>query len=569
MAPTPSQSPILEELFTPYNPIVLYALPITAALALHAAVQVREPYAHHVIVAFVLSFSGVAYTLQNLWHISLFQSTVITTTMTAIFLGALAISVCVYRVFFHPLRKIPGPLSCKLTMWSWVLSDWSGTRANQIRAMHQKYGDIVRIGPREISCSDPSALSTIYGPTGPAAKCTRGPWYSANGEIDVHSLQNEPTLPEHNRRRRDWDPAFSIRALSMYKDNIRRNADELMLQIARLATQEKVDIRECMMWFGFDVMGELGFGRSFGTVKAGKTSQEVHLVELGVRAINTMGNIPYISHIMRYLPSPVARLEAWLDKALDWRISHHGEKDFVDADVFAFLLGEQGKQRRKLNRLELRQDCMLMVVAGSDTTSNALTFCLFELAHQPDLVRRMRQELAAIFPSMTRKPEEFELLRDQAHLLNACIQESLRLWAPVPSGLQRATTTTMPLPTSNGEITVVPPDTIVSTHTYTMHLDERNFFSPEQFIPDRWIDAEVKEQTHNAKALSPFGYGVTGCIGKNLAFMEMRLVLALFVMYFDIDVDQEDAKAFRESVRDQFVIATGPLKLRVTPRKTL
>ncbi|KAF4547171.1 Cytochrome P450 monooxygenase [Elsinoe fawcettii] len=567
MAPTPAPLLFLGELVKPYNPIVLYALPVTAALALHAAVQIKEPFGHHTVLASVLSFSGITYLLHNVWQISLLQSATVTSGISLVFLATLSVSIAIYRVFFHPLRHIPGPLSCKLTMWSWVVADWYGTRAQQVRAMHQKYGDVVRIGPRELSCADSAALSTIYGPTGPAAKCTRGPWYSANGEPDIHSLQNEPTLPEHNRRRRDWDPAFSMRALSTYKDNIRRNADDLMEQIAHLCKQGKVDIRECMMWFGFDVMGELGFGRSFGTVKAGKTSPEVHLVELGVRAINAMGNVPYISHIMRFLPSPIARFECWLDQALDWRISHHGEKDFVDADVFAFLLGEQGKQRRKLNRLELRQDCMLMVVAGSDTTSNAMTFVLYELARQPDLIRRLREEIATLFPTCPEKPDDFEILRDQAHLLNACINEALRRWAPVPSGLQRTTTTPMTLPSGNGTTTVVPADTVVSTHTTTLHLDERNFFDPEAYIPDRWIDAETKGQTHNARALSPFGYGVTGCIGKNLAFMEMRHVLAQFVARFDIEIEEGDDRRFKGSVRDQFVVATGALEVRVTPRK--
>ncbi|KAF2218795.1 cytochrome P450 [Elsinoe ampelina] len=486
--------------------------------------------------------------------------------MTLVFLLTLTLSITTYRLLLHPLRHIPGPLSCKLTMWSWLPSDWTGTRARHIQAMHRRYGDIVRIGPREVSCADPAALSTIYGPSGPAAKCIRGPWYTGQSEPHVHSLQNEPTLAEHNRRRRDWDAAFSVRALGTYKGNIRRNAGGLLGQIARLAGQGKVDVRECMMWFGFDVMGELGFGRSFGTVEAGRTSEEVHLVELGVRAINTLINVPYLSHILRYLPSPIARFESWLDTALDWRISHHGEKDFVDADVFAFLLGEQGKQRRKLNRLELRQDCMLMVVAGSDTTSNAMTFVLYELARQPELVRRLREELAELFPGNLEKPDDFEILRDQAHLLNACINEALRLWAPVPSGLQRTTTTRMTLP-SGRETIVVPADTVVSTHTLTMHLDERNFSNPELYLPDRWIEPE-KQQTHNPRALSPFGYGVTGCIGKNLAFMEMRLVLAQFVARFDIEVEEADARAFEASVRDQFVVATGPLRMSIKPRKS-
>jgi cytochrome P450 len=59
----------------------------------------------------------------------------------------------------------------------------------------------------------------------------------------VHSLQNEPTIPEHNRRRRDWDPAFSLKSLATYEGNILRNMELLMDQITRLAGDGPVDVK--------------------------------------------------------------------------------------------------------------------------------------------------------------------------------------------------------------------------------------------------------------------------------------------------------------------------------------
>lgn len=114
---------------------------------------------------------------------------------------------------------------------------------------------------------------------------------------------------------------------------------------------------------------------------------------------------------MRFLPSPIQKFEAWLSDAVEWRMSHHGEKEFVDADVFAYLLGEQGKQHRKLDRRELQQDFMLMVVAGSGTTSNTMTFCLYELARHPEVVARLREELDPLV-SEPLQPQEFDVLRD-------------------------------------------------------------------------------------------------------------------------------------------------------------
>lgn len=285
--------------------------------------------------------------------------------------------------------------------------------------------------------------------------------------------------------------------------------------------------------------------------------------------VNSIGNVPYVAHVMRFLPSPIQKFEAWLSDAVEWRMSHHGEKEFVGADVFAYLLGEQGKQRRKLDRRELQQDCMLMVVAGSDTTSNAMTFCLYELARHPGVVARLREELDPLVPGPL-QPQDFDALRDSAPLLNACINETLRLWPPVPSGLQRTTTTSLPLPDdargSQGKI-VLPPDTVASTHTWTIHRDPKNFCDADSFIPDRWMENDESSSAHNAKAWAPFGFGSTSCIGKNLAYMEMRAVLAQFIVRFDFAITPEDDRQFRESVRDQFVVAAGAMKLQVVPRK--
>jgi cytochrome P450 len=249
-------------------------------------------------------------------------------------------------------------------------------------------------------------------------------------------------------------------------------------------------------------------------------------------------------------------------------MSHHGEKEFVDADVFAYLLGEQGKQRRKLDRRELQQDCMLMVVAGSDT-SNTMTFCLYELARHPKVVARLREELGPIV-SEPPQPQHFDTLRDGAPLLNACINETLRLWPPVPSGLQRTTTTSLALPDdargSQGKI-VLPPDTVASTHTWTIHHDPNNFYDADSFTPDRWMEIEEGSAAHNAKAWAPFGYGSTSYIGKNLAYMEMRAVLAQFIVKFDFSITPDDDRRFRESVRDQFVVSAGAMKLQIAPWK--
>lgn len=552
----------LAGLCRPFNLYVTIGLPTLAALVLHGVSQYKEPPAHIVVASAIMIAPTAVIALKDVWTVTTQEAVWAVAHIYTIFTIILSFSIATYRIFFHRLHHFSGPLTCKLSMWSWPLADWKGTRFYSIQKMHRHWGDYVRIGPREISVANPAALDVIYGPTGPSTQMTRGPWYQAQEMTpNVYSLQTQPKMSDHNRRRRDWDPAFRIKALESYQPNIIRNAELLLQQIEQLSTEGPVDIKECMLWFGFDVMGELGFGRSFGTLKDAKTSSIVHLVEFGARAINTMGNVPYLSYILRLLPSPLKAFEIWLEQAVNWRIEKADKREAVEADVFAYLLGEQGKQRRQLNKKELHQDCMLMVIAGSDTTSNALSITIFELSKKPELVKRLREEIDGLFPDDA-PIDDFKKLRDNAPLINATLNEALRLWPPVPSGLQRET----PVPLALPDGVVIPANTVISTHCFSMHRDSRNFYDPDDFIPDRWINDPVDSKPHNAKAFSPFGYGVTSCIGKNLAFMEMRVVLAQFLRKFDFAMKPEDVIRFRGSIRDQFVSASGAMVMDVSRR---
>ena len=78
-----------------------------------------------------------------------------------------------------------------------VYPDLKGQRPYMFQKLHQKYGDVIRIGPRELSVNDPAALSTIYGGTGVAMKATRGPFYDFTVESTKNRARNLQSTPNH------------------------------------------------------------------------------------------------------------------------------------------------------------------------------------------------------------------------------------------------------------------------------------------------------------------------------------------------------------------------------------
>jgi hypothetical protein len=72
----------------------------------------------------------------------------------------------VYRRYFHPLSKYPGPFMASITRWWMVKEIFSGKHEEHIRKLHKKYGPIVRIAPNEVVISDPAAVKVIYSTGG-------------------------------------------------------------------------------------------------------------------------------------------------------------------------------------------------------------------------------------------------------------------------------------------------------------------------------------------------------------------------------------------------------------------
>jgi cytochrome P450 len=109
---------------------------------------------------------------------------------------------------------------------------------------------------------------------------------------------------------------------------------------------------------------------------------------------------------------------------------------------------------------------------------------------------------------------------------------------------------------------------------YTLTHDERYFSNPEFFIPERWIESERGQETCTKAAWIPFSYGPRTCLGKpyvpiidkseaSLALMELRMMISMFVWYFDVEfIEEGQSEPFYE---DAFVAMRGPLQLRVSP----
>ena len=460
------------------------------------------------------------------------------------YLVTLAFSLVTYRLYLHRLRALPGEAIHKLTMFSWLPIDWNGTRPTHLQTLHAKYGPVIRTGPREVSVADPRAVAAIYSAGGKVWQ--RGPWYL--GQARLPGWSERPSVAtsttQHDGRRKAWEAALTANTLQGRQGVQHACSEQLVQRLSRLAGEAPVDLAECLAYYALDTWALLVLGQSLDLLECTEMPEMVAALDERLRMLNTVSRVPYCIEAVLLLPSSTRAFETWVAESVEQR-----ERLVKDAPPAAIDIAR--RESKGEHKGEAVIEAMLLVLHGSDTTRSILTWCVAELASQPALAARLRDEIDSTFGR--KAVDDDDRLQDACPFLSACLRETLRLWPPVPSGLLRITPSHgLSLPDSKVRL---PPNIAVSMPTYTMHRDPANFSSPNNFQPTRWLPAEHTASAHNEAAFLPFGRDTTSCMASAVVLAQCRLVLARLVQSFDLSMTAESVEEVRRSYRDQHTVA--------------
>ena len=176
-----------------------------------------------------------------------------------------------------------------------------------------------------------------------------------------------------------------------------------------------------------------------------------------------------------------------------------------------------------LSDSDLRDEIITLLLAGHETTANALTWTWVLLAQHPEIAERVVAECDAF------DPIDAALKRDGLPFTTAVLNEAMRLYPPVFS-VARSTLEPLEL----GGV-ALPAGATVMLPIDALHHSPRYWTDPERFDPDRFLPDAVAER--DRYAYLPFGGGPRSCIGEHFAILEAVLALAVLLRRFEVTTD--------------------------------
>ncbi|RBR25622.1 uncharacterized protein FIESC28_01585 [Fusarium coffeatum] len=506
------------------------------------------------IYAWITYEAVVPSTLIQFRSMAYLDAIFVANTLLSSFMFGMTISILTYRAFFHRLNRFPGPFIARLTN---VYGTWLAVKEEhmylEVQELHKKYGDIVRIGPMELSIATPSAFRILHANNSPIVK---GPFYSvANPWVNLLADRNRK---RHAIRRKTWDKAFTAKALRDYEPRVVKYTKQLTQQIAK-TEGEPMNVSAWINFYTFDIVGDLAFGTSFDYLVKGKRDKFLEDSHGSQALTGAFRQVTWLFAVFKetpFLNNSWLSFQSWLKEKVEIRRNNKPSQP----DVFSFILEDYDaiENPTKDDYMRLCGDAHLIAVAGSDTTSAATTCLLHRLALNPETCKKLQDE---IDDYKTNHEESDHFSMSKLKYLQACIDESLRLTPVVMSGLQRMTP---PEGMQLGDV-FIPGDTIFRAPSYTMYRDERCFARPNEFIPERWTTKP--ELTIDSSVYAPFSTGRGACAGKQLGLMEMRYVLTEILSNYDISLAPgTKPDTFVDGLRDCFTLELPDLNMVFTPR---
>ncbi len=320
-------------------------------------------------------------------------------------------------------------------------------------------------------------------------------------------------------QRRLIQTGFERKQLEVLSSIMQDSLADSLQDFDKQARTGPVDIYPLMMKITFAMVGKSLFG-------ARLKEEDIGLVSL---AISTVQEFMVRQTIQPYL-NPWFAVSGELRRHWEMRSRAFGvldeylqrrRKEAPGHDLLQILMDARYSDGQGMPDELVLSESMQLLVAGHETSSNALSWLLYLLSSRPDCVERVRQEFDAV---LGEKPLSFSDV-PKFEFTTRVILEALRLYPPFWM-VDR-----MALADDRAGDVAIPRGSTVVVFIYGVHHAAQYWENPESFDPERFTKGN--EKLHTPFAHLPFGAGPRGCIGGNYAMLQILMILSVLLRKYD------------------------------------
>ncbi|KAE9979524.1 hypothetical protein BLS_009730 [Venturia inaequalis] len=490
----------------------------------------------------------------------------------AAFLVCYLIYVAIYRLYFHPLAKFPGPKLAALTRWYETYYDvfnGVGMYIWEIEKMHQKYGPIVRINPFELHVADVDFYNTIYA-SAPAKRDCHTTFSPDSDKSTGFSIGHD----QHKVRRQALSPFFAGRKVQGEESNIQDKVERMCQRMQEhFESKTPVNLSVASLAFSIDCVSATFFAQDLGLLRDKGLAEHwqddaVHFAQFLKLATQFEWLPSAVKNLPRYVVNKIApdfsqllSLRGMMKEQIRDVLAQDGdysnEKERERKTTF-----EELRDSTKLPDAEkaldrLTEECWVMLILWSPVPAKAIAQIAYHVMNNPDKLARLRAELE---PLMSRPVAPTSAELQQLPYLSALINEGFRLHSGVVARSPRVAPEALQY-----KDWVIPASTPISSVSYFTHYNEEVFPQPHEFIPERWLEAKKGRSLQSY--MVNFGRGTRGCIGKNLAMSMVFSSIATMFSKFDMvafETDDRDVALERDWVIPQGRLDSEGVRAMIT-----
>lgn len=486
---------------------------------------------------------------MSLSHARAFLSLVLQISNDLIIITLISISLYYLFHYFknkHGLNRYPGPFIARFSrIWLGYHSRF-GKRYQIIHQLHQKYGAFVRIAPNELSIADPDAIPIILGH---GTGTTKSKFYDAF-VANRRGLFSTRDRKEHTRKRKIISSTFSHRNIMEFEpyilETLRVLTKRMDQVISENCSQEGWSNMDFLPWcnyIAFDVIGDLAFGERFGMLETGADVAAVErdgeiFYSPAIQILNErsdfsaaqgclpVGLRPYMKYIDPWFSRGADSVKNLTGIAVNRVKVRLSQPDQSRKDLLARLQTGRDADGNPMGVEELIAECLTQLIAGSDTVSNSLCAIVWWIAKHPTVKKKLVEELDEHIDSED-TATSYHTAKDLPYL-HACINETLRIHSTSSIGLPRFLSESIHF---KGHL--LKSGLVCSVPSFDIHRNPEVWDNCELFQPERWLQPDVQKYD---RAFMPFSVGPRSCIGRNLAMMELSMIISTIFKRYVVEL---------------------------------